>query len=354
MRVFFYHTEDVQMMCEAWAQGAFPGHLLYGATHLADHGIEVMWHQPLLHAPRWRMMLHTAWDAIRHLGSYDAIYATQYRGIELLVLLRAMRLLRKPIVIWHHQPVIVSHAWWREHLGRFFYRGFDAMFFFSQKLYDDSLGVPKAAGCRMVVGHWGADLDYYDRVMQSPVQRQGFISTGKERRDMGTLVAAFNATGAPLQIYVASRYLEHDYEQMFGAMTVAPNVKVNFVQGFQPVELSRRVNAAACVVICCLETRYTVGLTTLVEALALGLPVICSRNPQFPIDVDREQCGISVPYGDVEGWMKAISYIGSHPDEARQMGHRARALAERMYNDKTCAREVAQVIYDVVDGRHTV
>ena len=119
MRVFFYHTEDVQMMREAWAQGAFPGHLLYGATHLADHGIEVMWHQPLLHAPRWRMMLHTAWDAIRHLGSYDAIYATQYRGIELLVLLRALRLLRKPIVIWHHQPVIVSHAWWREHLGRF-------------------------------------------------------------------------------------------------------------------------------------------------------------------------------------------------------------------------------------------
>ena len=76
----------------------------------------------------------------------------------------------------------------------------------------------------------------------------------------------------------------------------------------------------------------------------LGLPVICSRNPQFPIDVDKEGCGISVPYYDVEGWRQAIAYIMEHPDEAARMGRRAREIAETRYNDTICAREAAEVL----------
>ena len=80
------------------------------------------------------------------------------------------------------------------------------------------------------------------------------------------------------------------------------------------------------------------------EALAFGLPIICSRNPQIPVDFDKEKCGISVPYYDKEGWIRAIRYVQEHPDEARKMGQRARQLAEQMYNDRRCAAEVAQVL----------
>ena len=76
----------------------------------------------------------------------------------------------------------------------------------------------------------------------------------------------------------------------------------------------------------------------------MGLPMICSRNPQIPIDIDKEQCGISVPYGDVEGWTKAITYMQEHPEEAKEMGRRGRRLAETKYNDTLCAAEVAQVL----------
>ena len=97
-------------------------------------------------------------------------------------------------------------------------------------------------------------------------------------------------------------------------------------------------------VIPCLDFPYTVGLTTLVEALALGLPLITSRNTYFPMDIDREGIGITVPYGDVQGWADAVEYIAGHPDEARQMGRRARLLAEKVYNMEVFGRELAEVI----------
>lgn len=63
---------------------------------------------------------------------------------------------------------------------------------------------------------------------------------------------------------------------------------------------------------------YTVGLTTLVEAFALGIPVICSRNPNFEMDIDKEEIGITVAYDDVEGWINAIHRIADHPEEAQK------------------------------------
>jgi glycosyltransferase involved in cell wall biosynthesis len=108
---------------------------------------------------------------------------------------------------------------------------------------------------------------------------------------------------------------------------------------------------ADCVCICCKPTKYTVGLTTLVEALALGKPLICSRNPQIPVDVDREQCGIGVDYGDNRRLERAIRYIASHPEEAREMGRRGQQLARTTYNDATVAREVAEVLHATLRRR---
>lgn len=346
MRIYFYHTENTQYIYGEWEKGNFPGHFLYGATHLVDHGIEMIMHKHRDFSNRFVAALYVLFQILKNYRKIDAVYATHYKYLEIVIFLRALKLFGKPIVIWHHQPIITPNKKWREWLGRLFYCGIDDMFFFSQKLYDDSLKTKKARTERMHVGHWGADLDFYSRIMREhPVaNHKGFISTGRERRDMKTLVGAFNQSDAPLDIYLNKSNCGINYENMFRDMEVHDNVKVHFMSGYQQANLSTKVYSSACVVICCLETKYTVGLTTVVEALAFGLPVICSRNPQIPIDFDKDGCGISVPYYDVEGWVKAIRYIQEHPDEAQQMGMRARQLAEQMYNDRRCAEEVAQVL----------
>ncbi len=346
MTIYFYHTQDLKYIYSELERGNFPSHFLYGATKLKDFEIDVMIHQFKRIKSRLMLGIYVACRIIKCRKHIDAVYATHYVGLEIIIILRAIGLFDRKIVIWHHQPIIKSSSIMREIFGKLFYKGIDDMFFFSQKLYEDSLKTSKAKEERMHVGHWGADLDFYDRVLKTfDIEgRKGFISTGKEKRDMSTLVKAFNATGAPIDIYLSRMNGTFSYEKLFKDLIVNYNVHVHFIVGLIPNKLSELVNKAACVVICCEETKYTVGLTTVVEALALGLPIICSRNPQIPIDFEKEKCGISVPYYDTDGWIRAIKYINTHPAEAREMGHNGRKLAEKLYNDRQCARDVASVL----------
>ena len=354
MKVYFYHTQNMEYCLGRMADGEFPRHFLYGATHLRDFGIGVVYHRSLRREPsRWKLAIYTAWRILTSREKFDAVYATHYKGLELIVLLRALHLFRKPVIVWHHQPVITPKSRLREWGGRLFYRGFDRLIFFSQKLVDDSLHSPKADPQRLVVGHWGADLDFYDRIREEVESRPGgpggidFIATGKEMRDQPTLIEAFNRTGRRLTLYVgvhADPRLPNPNLDAVNSCHVADNIRVVKITGLLPYEIALEVARAKCVAVCCKRTRYTAGLTTVVEALALGLPLICSRNPQIPVDVDREGCGISVDYGDVEGWQRAIDYIATHPDEARRMGERGRRLAETRFNDIQNAREIAAVI----------
>lgn len=367
MKVYFYHTQNIQYCLRRMAEGEFPSHFLYGACHLADNGIDVVYHRSPKHEfSRLKTALYTAWHVLTCRERYDALYATHYKGLELVVLLRALGLFRKPIIVWHHQPIVKSKSRLRELLGRFFYKGFDRLIFFSQKLVDDSLKAPKADPKKLVVGHWGADLAFYDKIKAelkaeqispshhntpSPshplIPSPSFIATGKEQRDQPTLIEAFNRTGRHLILYIGinpNPNVPNPNLEAVERCEPADNIDVVKICGLLPYEIAREVAKADCVVICCHRTRYTAGLTTVVEALALGLPVICSRNPQIPVDFDHLGCGISVDYGDVEGWQRAVEYIATHPDEARLMGERGRALAEQMFNDERCAKEVAEWI----------
>lgn len=367
MKVYFYHTQNIQYCLRRMAEGEFPSHFLYGACHLADNAIDVVYHRSPKHElSRLKTALYTAWRVLTCREHYDALYATHYKGLELVVLLRALGLFRKPIIVWHHQPIVKSKSRLRELLGRFFYKGFDRLIFFSQKLVDDSLKAPKADPRKLVVGHWGADLAFYDKIKAELKAEQispshpntpspshhltpspSFIATGKEQRDQPTLIEAFNRTGRHLILYIGinpNPNVPNPNLEAVERCEPADNIDVVKICGLLPYEIAREVAKADCVVICCHRTRYTAGLTTVVEALALGLPIICSRNPQIPVDFDRLGCGISVEYGDVEGWQRAVEYIATHPDEARLMGERGRALAEQMFNDERCAKEVAEWI----------
>ena len=350
-------------------EGEFPSHFLYGACHLPENGVDVVYHQsPKRDLSRLRTALYTAWRVLTCSEHFDALYATHYKGLELIVLMRALGLFRKPIIVWHHQPIIKSKSHIREWFGRFFYRGFDRLIFFSEKLVADSLQAPKADARKLVVGHWGADLAFYDHVIKvvnnhqpssphnsqlstlnSQLKAPSFIATGKEQRDQPTLIEAFNRSERHLILYIGinpNPNIANPNLEAVERCEPKPNIDVVKICGLLPYEIACEVAKADCVAICCYRTRYTAGLTTVVEALALGLPIICSRNPQIPVDFDSEGCGISVEYGDVEGWQRAVDYIATHPDEARRMGERGRHLAERVFNDERCASEVASVIKD--------
>ena len=361
--LYFYHTQDTERIVREWKQGKFPSHFLYGALQLPDYGFDIVWHHQKHTYRRLHDMLVATWKVLTCRKHYDVLYATHSLGIEPVILFRALRLYRHSIVVWHHQPIVEAKNPLREALARLFYRGMDHMIFFSEKLMQDSLRSRKADPERMSMVHWGADLEYYDglkALSNSPLKgentdydsakdslplREGrggpFISTGKELRDYETLLEAFRETGLPLTLYVEKRR-----QAYFESLHPSENVELHYGDRPIPHEIAQMVARSRCVCICCQKSNYTVGLTTVVEALALGLPILCTRNPQMPMDIEAEGCGFWLEPGDVDGWKEKLRYIADHPEEAEAMGRRGRTLAERHYNVKQCGKEVAEILRD--------
>lgn len=339
MTTYFYHTQDTERIVREWKEGRFPSHFLYGALQLSDYGIEVVWHHQKHTYKRLRDMIVATWKVLSCRKHYDVLYATHTLGIEPIILLRAMGLYRHPIIAWHHQPIVKAKNPLREALARLFYRGIDQMVFFSEKLMQDSLLSKKADSSRMTMVHWGADLDYYGSLLASPKGEGPFISTGKELRDFETLLKAFEETGLPLTLFA-----EKKRKAYFESLHPAKNIELHYGDRPIPHEIAQYVAKSRCVCICCQESNYTVGLTTVVEALALSLPILCTRNPQMPIDIEAEGCGFWLEPKDVEGWKEKLRYIADHAEEAKLMGKRGRALAEQIYNDKQCGKEIANII----------
>lgn len=206
MKIFLQAPNDGQYAFGNWEKGAFPGHFLYGATHFKELGIEMVMRCHRVYRNHLMKTLDGARQILFCKEHFDAVFATYHSGLEIVVMLRALRLFRKRIVVWHHQPIIKSPKWWRDWLGRLYYKGMDEVVFFSQKILDDSLLTGKVKRERMHIAHWGPDLHFYNKVLSevAATATQGettrnmrFISTGRELRDMPTLIAAFNNTGLP-------------------------------------------------------------------------------------------------------------------------------------------------------------
>ena len=162
------------------------------------------------------------------------------------------------------------------------------------------------------------------------------------------MLKAFAETGLPLDVFTTPAAGDKNYELLLKKYIPYTNIRIHFTSGIIPHKLATEVAHSKVVVICCLDNPYTVGLTTLVEAFALGLPVICSRNPKFQMDIEKERAGIYVDYNDTEGWKQAIRYLYTHPEEAQQMGANGRKLAEREYNLEHYSRELSQILTTTV------
>lgn len=159
------------------------------------------------------------------------------------------------------------------------------------------------------------------------------------------MLQAFCATDQQLDLYIAPTNGSVNYQQIIESFCLPDSVRVHYTDGVIPYLLAQKVARKSCVVICCMDFPYTVGLTTLVEAFALGIPVICSRNPNFEMDIDKEEIGITVAYDDVEGWINAIHRIADHR-KAQKMGANAQ-LAEKRFNLEIFSREIAESLLEI-------
>lgn len=70
----------------------------------------------------------------------------------------------------------------------------------------------------------------------------------------------------------------------------------------------------------------------LMEALAMGLPVVSTRHSGIPEVVENGVSGCLVPERDVDAMVKALAYLIEHPEVRGEMGRAGRETIKEQYN----------------------
>lgn len=315
----------------------------YGLVELSDkYAIEhISWKQFSL--------IGNIYNNLKMLKKCDVLFQTYIyaKPFYFLALLRLLSFFKKRKLIGiSHTELRTSNTWFGNQMLRFVYYSFDKILFHSQKNIDESVHnkLVKAEKCEFL--YWGEDLDYIDNNINIQ-QGNFFLSTGRECRDFPILISAFSKIPyLPLQIYTNKINYGNNYDYLEEEQGLFPNINIEFVEKSTATTqyLAQKVGECLCVVIPLRkeDINYCLGLTSVVEAMAMGKPIISTRNPYSPVDIEKEGIGFFVD--DEQSWINAINYIYYNPEAAKEMGQKARKLAEEKFNISKCAEQIDNII----------
>jgi glycosyltransferase involved in cell wall biosynthesis len=185
------------------------------------------------------------------------------------------------------------------------------------------------------------------RVMSGTGARPQICAVGLERRDYETLLRAVEALDVHVVIAAASPWSKR--AEGLATRTIPSNVTV---RKFTQYEL-RQLYADSCFMVMPLENvKFQAGVTAILECLAMGKPVICSRVPgQTDVVVEGEN-GRYVPPGDSSSLSSEIRLLLSRPQEAVRLGANGRNLVESRMNLDLYVQRLTGFLQEAIgDGR---
>jgi glycosyltransferase involved in cell wall biosynthesis len=308
--------------------GTYPAHHTWGVSQFGDYGLKVG-PTPFLGAylnfvrpVRLRTLVSSFLAQIWLLicqGSFDAVFSACQSETWLLSRLRRFGLFRRPIIMLVHHPLVG-----RLRGGESFVSGHDQLLFLSQKVLVASKTKYPEMAQRMNLLPWGVDFFFYDHIA-TPSEKFGsgfFVSAGKANRDHSTLADASRGLGRKVVIVCSEASKPHRLS--------SENVEVvcdTTGHALSYSELLSVYNAALAIVIPLENVDALAGLTSLLDAMACGKPVIMTRNPYIDIDIERNGFGIWVEPGDCRGLHAAMMSLNENAPLVKEMGIRAREYA---------------------------
>jgi glycosyltransferase involved in cell wall biosynthesis len=291
---------------------------------------------------------------------YDLIFVPFISDVFFLAILKLLHCYKKPIlglgldtyIPFKKNPI----KRFRQKMQRYVLtNGIDQILFFNEKIYHKSNEYGILGKKVSFTDTWGVDLDifrsYSERQTELPTMDY-IYTTGISGRDYKTLIEAFKEIDFKLKITSKG---DDDVNLQNNKL---PNVFIDhsIKPGLYSVGLIRKdyYNSLAVAIPLVKSSQLeTIGITVIMEAFAMGKPVISTINPMYPFDLQKEKVGLYVDYNDVEGWRQSVNYLINNPDEAREMGERGRFLCEKKYNYKMFSMEVIKRInkYQFVNSK---
>jgi glycosyltransferase involved in cell wall biosynthesis len=113
----------------------------------------------------------------------------------------------------------------------------------------------------------------------------------------------------------------------------------------------RALYAAATVIVVPVKpSLLSCGISVVLEAWAMGKPVIATRTAGLLDYVVDGQNGLFVPPYDVAALRSRILYLIEHPELARQLGHEGYSLVQQDLNLDQYVNRVSSELAEVVES----
>jgi glycosyltransferase involved in cell wall biosynthesis len=268
----------------------------------------------------------------------DLVFSGSADVTRLLCRMRGMKMFSSPIVNVIHHNLRYGRPWERwvnkvTAMGCDLYLPLSGL---TRSHLVERVGLPESK-VRML--QWGPDLDFYG---DPSGLGDEVVAAGKTGRDYPTLL---NAVG-------------HLEVKTTIVCDLCPPVVPNNVQivasgryGSNPYsykELLQLYRRSFVVAVPLRPWNCLLGLTSVLDAMAAGRAVICTRNPFLDLDIAKEGCGIWVDPGDVQGWRNSIMRLFRNRAEAEEMGMRGREICEEKLNLTHYSQQLEHALTDVL------
>lgn len=191
------------------------------------------------------------------------------------------------------------------------------------------------------------DARFFDPARTIVQPRRMICTAGLEFRDYPTLLEAVRDLDVEVVIAAASPWSKR--EDSTAGQAIPDHVTV---RRFSQFELRQLYADSAFVVMPLHSVNFQAGVTAILEAMAMGRAVICTRTPgQTDIIVDGET-GLYVPPGDPNALRATIVQLLADPERARRMGEAARRQVERELNLDCYVERLQYVVQAALHENH--
>lgn len=157
----------------------------------------------------------------------------------------------------------------------------------------------------------------------------GYIfATGRSNRDYDFLFSVLDGT---------------DYQCQIACDTMANNLRgFSILTDCHGNEMIKRMANSHCVVIPLKDTRVSSGQLVLLQAMALGKPVICTDADGIR-DYTSKDTTIMIP-NDVDKWKDALNLLYSNENLYKKLSSESYNYFEKKYTDKVMYRNITNLI----------
>ena len=317
--------------CNKWEENecSYPGQALYGVNHFKKFGVEPVfeWCDHGYFYGQWYAIIDEFIkfvSLLRYRKEYDILYIPHAYYSRWIILLKKMKLIRKPIVVCMHNKNNLREL----------IRACDYVITINPALEK----ILKEQYPNLKIKYIPLLPEKNNHLLNRAEKKYDIISIGNTQRDYQTLVEAMR--GLPYTCLIVTAQ----------TLRSVPENVIVVNKNLQYSECLELYMQSEIIVIPIVEAavKGVFGLTSLVDALYVGKPVIVTRTTGMGIPVKKNNFGLEVEAGSSDSMREAIIQLMSN-QEQRKVIAECIQQTQKYCNMEVSAKEICKIFSEIME-----